>query len=132
MLLYSLCIRKLPYIYSVEYILPHTRKRLIIVMPLKEDLISNLLKKPFFGSNRGVSEKTLITLNRHEHTLNFCFKKIIEFAKNISVNKPCQGLFYSMMAISGKGIKYSEKSITRDNNAKTEKKLPENYAFYIF
>ena len=32
-----------------------------------------------------------------------------------------------MMAIFGKGIKYPKKSKTRENNAKTEKKLPENY-----
>ena len=37
-----------------------------------------------------------------------------------------------MMAVSGKGIKYLEKSKTRENNAKMEKKLSENYAIYIF
>ena len=58
-----------------ESILPHICKRLIIVVPLKEDLISNLLNKPFFGSSRDVSGRNLIASNRHGHPPKILFLK---------------------------------------------------------
>ena len=114
-----------------EYILPHTRKRLIIYGTLKEDLIIKFLNKSFFVSNRDISGRTLIASNYYGHPPKILFFKKNEFAKYISANKPYQGLFQSMVGFFEKVIKCLKQSKIRENKSKMEKKLPEKCFFHI-